>query len=132
MENTSNSENPAKKFTYWFPLEGDEDYEVHNLTPIDCLMSVQILEVTHEDEIPDALERVRLAMLSKETPNEQLDASAGLPCTFNSETGRYVITSNSELVLKHQLKILNQEIKLISSEDLKALLKKRRGESTSQ
>ena len=132
MEHTSNSENPVKKFTYWFPLEGDEDYMVHNLTAIDCLMSVQILEVTHEDEIPDALERVRMSMLSKETPNEQLEASAGLPCTFISETGRYVITSNSALVLKHQLKILNQEIKLISSEDLAALLKKRRAESTSQ
>ncbi len=132
MEHTLNSENPAKKFTYWFPLEGDEDYGVHNLTLIDCIMSVQILGVNKEDDIPDALERVRIAMLSKETPNEQLDASAGLPCTFNYETGQYVITSNSELVLKHQLKILNQEIKLISSEDLAALLKKRCGESTSQ
>jgi hypothetical protein len=129
MDRTSK---PVNQFTYWFPLEGDKDYAVYNLPPAYFITSVQILGITNEEQIPEALERVRLSMLMKETPDEQLKASAGLPCTFNSETGRYILASTAELAIQSQLKHVKHEFKLISEQDLRALIKKRRGESTSQ
>jgi hypothetical protein len=95
----------------------------------DTPMSCELLNVTDESQIPDAIERVSQAMASKETLEEQLVESKGLPCILNVDTGRYFIAPTAALVLEMQLNSKNSTVKLISEEELKALIQKRRGAS---
>jgi hypothetical protein len=95
-------------------------------------MTIELLNVTDKSQIPDAIELVSQAMASKETLEEQLVESKGLPCILNADEGRYFLASTAARTLEVQLDSKNRTFKLISEEDLKALIQKRRVASNNQ
>jgi hypothetical protein len=113
----------------WFT---DEHIEANTFYYDNTPLTIELLNVTDKSQIPETIERVSQAMASKETLEEQIDESKGLPCILNVAAGRYFLASNAARTLEVQLDGKNRTVKLISEEDLKALIQKRRGASKNE